>query len=78
MAKMQKKKEVEKLQKERAAERNQQHQAQGPDASLTGFHSFKNKPDQQQIAAILDLFKNGKKDALIQCINACFNSNPPL
>ena len=59
VAKMQKKKDVEILRKERAAEREQQHKARGPDAPFTGSLSSKNKPDLQEIAAALDLSEDG-------------------
>ena len=66
------------LRKEKETERDRQHQARGPDAPFTGSLSSKNKPDLQEIAAALDLPEDGTKDALIQRINACFDSNPLL
>ena len=78
VAKMQKKKEAEMLQKEKEAERDQQRQARGPDAPFIGSLSSKNKPDLQEIAAALNISEDGTKDALIQRINACFDSNPLL
>ena len=55
MAKMQKKKDVEMLWKERAAESEQQCKARGPGTLFIGFLSLKNKPDLQEITAALDL-----------------------
>jgi hypothetical protein len=78
VAKMQKKKETEMVRKEKEAERDQQRQARGPDAPFMGSLSSKSKPDLQEIAAALGLSENGTKDALMQRINACFDSNPLL
>ena len=78
VAKMQKKKETEMVRKEKEAERDQQRQAQGPNAPFMGSLSSKNKPDLQEIAAALGLSEDGTKNALMQRINACFNSNPLL
>src|SRR6266852_4185644 len=78
VAKMQKKKEAERSWKEKEAERDQQRQARGPDAPFTGSLTSKNKPDLQEIAAALNLLEDGTKDALIQRITACFDSNPLL
>ena len=77
-AKAQKKRDAAIRRKEKEVERDRQHRARGPDAPFTGSLTSKNKPDLKEIAAALDITEDGTKDALIQHINAFFDSNPSL
>ena len=76
IAKAEKRKETERLRKEKEVVRDQQCQARSPDEPFIGFLGSKNKADLQEIAGALCLSEDSTKDALIQCINSFFDSNP--
>jgi hypothetical protein len=76
IAKAQKKKEAERIRKEKEVARDQQRRARHPDEPFVGSLASKIKADLQEIAGALSLSEDGTKDALIQRINSFFESNP--
>jgi hypothetical protein len=76
VAKAQKKKDAERLRKEKEVARDQQRRAHPSDEPFVGSLASKNKADLQEIAGALNLPEDGTKDALIQRINSFFDSNP--